>query len=386
MLPNRLARLRQALTGFAVCGACGHVTAAEWSIQPELQWRMDHDSNRRLAVNGEQPSDGSWLLLDSTFKRATETLAVDLHPHLEVQRFSGDSALDSQNGSLSGSLQRVGERTSYNLTGSYERASTLTTELADTGVVDASTRRNTASGSVGIAHDFSETRHLDLSGTYTDVRYPDGLRLGLVGYRYPSLTAHYTLGLSERTSLSAIAFGDRVTAPLTGYVSREVGVRLAGSHSFTMRIKWYASIGISQTQVLSETQHGYVWELRASRDSQLGQWGLSHNRSVQPSGRGVLVRRDDLAVSLSQSIAPKLYATLSVHDIRNANLASGPFLEVPRYFTGDAGLEWRLSTQWVVDLTGGMSEDRQPTNNEIARGWRAALNTRWTPAAWSSSR
>lgn len=367
-------------------GAGDLAAADEWSIAPVLDWRVDHDSNRSLSVSGERSSEGSFLSIDTLLQDATETGDMTLHPRIELDRFSGDASLDSNNGSLLASLQKHNEVSSFGVTAEYDHASTLITELIDTGIVDSSTRRDTASGGSTFGHQFSERQRLDLQANYTDVSFPGGRSVGLLGYRYPYVAATYTYGLSAATSLTASAYGDRVAAPVADYVSRDVGARFGFAHDFSERINITASAGISQTTIGSATRHGYVWQFLATRKTELGQWSLSQNRDVEPSGYGFLIRRDDSALSYEHGIAPNLSVTLSIHDVRNADLTTAfPISDDRHYFIGDGGFVWSFRQQWTLSATGGMSEAREP-NNRTARGWRSALAIHWTPVPWSVSR
>ncbi len=249
----------------AAWGACDLAAADEWSIAPVLDWRVDHDSNRSLSVSGERSSEGSFLSIDTILQDATETGDMTLHPRIELDRFSGDASLDSNNGSLLAALEKHNEVSSFGISAEYDHASTLITELIDTGIVDSATRRDTASGGITFGHQFSERQRVDLQGNYTDVSFPNGRSVGLLGYRYPYFAATYTYGLSAAASLTASGYGDRVTAPVADYVSRDIGARFGFTYAFSERINITASAGVSQTTIGAQTHHGYVWQFLATR-------------------------------------------------------------------------------------------------------------------------
>jgi hypothetical protein len=380
------ARVGLAFAALAACAACPPADAAQWSVEPQLALLVDYNSNLLLAASGQQASEGTTLSVDTTLKRVTDSTEMDLHPHLELQRFASDAALDADNGSVQGAYAAHDERSSFNLTGGYERISTLGSELADTGIIDTSTRRETTTAGLTLGHDVSERQHLDLQGSYTDVVYPGGEQVGLIGYRYPSASLTDTFTVSALTSLSAAVQADQLKAPVSGYEARDEGIRLTLTHSFSMLVKVAASAGVTATTVSNYTQHGSVWDLHATRNSELGEWDFDYSQTLQPSGRGYLVRRDATNLTLSQNVAPRLYATLTLQAIRNSNLSNGVFLDVPRYLASDAGFDWHLSEHVVVSVTAGLAEIREPVTYELARGWHCAVNTRWTPRPRSVSR
>jgi hypothetical protein len=311
---------------------------------------------------------------------------VVFQPKLALQRFSGNSALDSNNGSLLLSAQRQGELATVAASAQIARDSTLTTELLDTGIVNAATRQDTRSGSLSITRNLTESQQIQTDASWADVTYPGGLQFGLVGYRYPSIDLVYSIAITPRTTLSSIGFGSQSTAPLVHYESSDYGARLTIDHSLSLRMHITASLGASESRVRSVDDHGLVWSTRLTREDELNHWALSYERSVQPSGNGLLVNRDLATLSLARSVAPKLYATVAVTAVRNTDL--GPALQETnrRYFTGDAGLEWRESPEWVFSFTGGASDSHVTDPDQTARGWHTGLRINWSPQRWSASR
>lgn len=258
-----------ALAALAAAVGWRCAAAAQWSIEPQLGLLVNYNSNLLLTPTGELASEGTTVSVDATMKHVTDTSEMDLHPHLDLQRFAEQPSLNADNGSVQGSYTTQAERSSLSVSGGYEKASTLTTELTETGIVDTNTRRETTSAGLSLGRDFSERQHLDLQGSFVDVIYPNGEQVGLVGYRYPSVTLMDTFKFSELTSLAAAAVVDELTAPLTGYEAHDQGLRLMLKHSFSTRLNISATIGGTNTTVASVTQHGYVWDLHATYSSLL---------------------------------------------------------------------------------------------------------------------
>ena len=375
-----------ALAALAPLAACGVARAAQWSIEPQFGLLVNYNSNLLLAPTGELASEGTTLSVDATLKRDTGSMEMDLHPHLDLQRFANDPTLNANNGSLQGSYSTHSERSTFSLGAGYEKASTLVTELSSTGIIDANTRRETTSASVSLGRDFSETQHLDLQGTYANVVYPDGEQAGLVGYRYPVVSLTDTFTVSPRTSWSVGAQADQLKVPQTDYLANDQGLRLTLKHSFSALTSVAMAAGGTNTTVAGTSQHGYVWDLHGTHNSLLTQWDVDISQTLQPSGRGYLVRRNSVSVSASQNVAPRLYATMNLQFVRNSEVAGGPFLDVPRYFSGDAGFDYHVAEHIVVSVTGGYTELEEPGSYQHARGWRAGVNTRWTPVPLTTSR
>lgn len=375
-----------ALAALGALAACGPARAAQWSIEPQLALLVGYNSNLLLQPTHEQASAETFLDLDATLKHVTDRTELDLHPHIELQRFPNYSQLNANNGSIQGAFTTQQERSSFNLTGGYEDLSTFTSEPSSTGIIAVGVRRETTSAGVTVGRDFTERQHVDLQGNFTDVVYPGGEPVGLVGYRYPTVTLSDTFKLSELSTFTAGVTVDELNSPLTNYEAHDQGLRFSFSHTFSPQYSASAAVGGTNTTVAGVTQHGYVWDVHGTHNSLLTQWDADYSQTLQPSGRGYLVRRDAATLSVAQNVSARFYATLSLQFVRNHEVAGGPFYDVPRYFAGDAGFDWHVSEHVVVSVTGGYTELEEPANYELAKGWHTFVNTRWTPTPASVSR
>jgi hypothetical protein len=386
---SRSSWLGHAFLGFAAYCVCNTASAAQWSMQPTVQLYFDHDSNRLLTPVNEESDDAEWLTIDALLKRASETGEVDVHPQIQIQRFSGDTALDSNNGSLQLSALKNGEIFSYTASAGYTDRSTYISELENTGVIDTSTRQEAANANAGIADQFTERQRVGLQATYVDVKYPEGEPVGLVGYRDPGISMTYTYGLSPETSLSASAFGSRATAPDIGFSSRDVGARFAWAYIYSPTTNISASVGVSRANVESQESTGSLWALQGTHHSELTQWTFSFTRDVVPSGFGLLIRRDELDLSLIQKISQHLDATVLLLAAHNSDLLSTFAEDDRRYFSGAAGIDWHTAPQWTLSFKVRASESRIPSNVErfqLASGWQSIVSLLWSPLPWTKSR
>jgi len=375
-----------ALAALAALEVGAPARAAQWSIEPQLAVLVGYNSNLLLAPSDQHASAETFLDLDAILKHVTERTELDLHPHIELQRFPSYAELNANNGSIQGSFNTQQERTLFNLSGGYESISTFTSEPSSTGIIAVGIRRETTSAGLTLGRDFTERQHVELQGNFTDVIYPGGEPVGLVGYRYPSVSLSNTIKISELSTLTAGVSADQLKAPLTGYEARDQGLRFSYKRTFSPQYNVAVAAGGTNTTVAGVSQHGYVWDLHGTRNSLLTQWDADYSQTLTPSGRGYLVRRDAATLSVAQSVSARLYATLSAQYVRNREVAGGPFLDVPRYFTGDAGIDWHASEHVVVSVTAGYTQLEEPVSYQLASGWHTFVNTRWTPAPTSVSR
>jgi hypothetical protein len=375
-----------ALAALAALAASAPAPAAQWSIEPQFALLVGYNSNLLLAPSGAQASAETFLDLDAILKHVTERTELDLHPHIELQRFPNYSQLNANNGSIQGSFNTQQERSSFGLTGGYESVSTFTSEPSSTGIIAVGIRRETTSAGVTLGRDFTERQHVELQGNFSEVVYPGGERVGLVGYRYPSATLSDTFKLSELSNFSAGATVDEYKAPLTGYEAHDQGLRFSFKHTFSAQYSASLAAGGTNTTVAGVTQHGYVWDLHATRNSLLTQWDVDYSQTLQPSGRGYIVRRDAATLTVAQNVSELVYATLTLQYVHNQQVAGGPFEDVPHYFTSDAGFDWHVREHIVVSVAGGYTQVEEAITGQQVRGWHATVNARWTPVPRSVSR
>src|SRR5262252_2928048 len=132
------------LAALVALAACAHVCAAQWSIEPQFGLLVGYNSNLLLAPTGQKASGEIFLDLDATLKRVTAQTELDLHPHIELQRFPSYAALDANNGSIQAAITTKQERSSFSLTGSYESTSTFSSGPSSTGIIEVNIRREAA--------------------------------------------------------------------------------------------------------------------------------------------------------------------------------------------------------------------------------------------------
>ena len=383
-----LTPLRHAFAFLATCTACELAHGAEWSAQPAMWLYLDYDTNRRLAPagQGEVPDDAGYMTLDMLLQSLTETDELDIHPQIQFQRFTRDDALDADNGFLQLAATHRAEKWSVVTKAAYSRESTLITELASTGIIDANSRQDSLSGEVTATGQLSERQSLSADVSYADTTYPGGLAAGLVGYRYSSGSLSYAYAYSPLTTVSLVGFGSDLSSEI-GTASDDSGARLQVVHSFSSLLSMTVALGASRARVEGSSGSGAVWDFELTRriDSE-GKWNFSVTRDVEPNGRGLLIDHEEADLSLTRAMAPHLFFTATATAIRNADLIASLSFDDRRYYAGALGLEWHPRALWQVNFIGGYSQATEPQPYQFAHGWRSAITVRWTPHRWAVSR
>ena len=391
-------------------GGGAHLWAAEWSAQPSVSWTTDYDSDRSLS--GRSPGSESAVIYgDLKLQRASENLQIVLEPKYDLRRYSQPTWGPGSDRSLAVSLNWKGERTGLALSGSISNATTLTTEVLESGIINGDIRRRLEQLNAQWSWSRTELHQFFLQAGYTNVGYIDSpyvlesptgsLVPELPGYKYSTGSLGERFFMSERTTLSVSAFGDALQSPIPGNSSHEEGLQVEYSTSYSERFSLDASVGESRrtlgvesrdaanssiVSTRAQSSNGTNASVLVTRAFELGNATLNYTRSLTPYGTGILVQRQQLAASLTRSLATDLDATFSVIRVQNSQSTVRLGLDRAYYDNAVAGLAWRFGESWTVAPTVTTSWTRAIGSNLPVHEWRAALSMTWQPLASTRSR
>ena len=355
---------------------------AEWSMVPTFTVGNADDSNRALA-SPALPADGTWLFSNVQFQRTTEVTQITITPQVNWQHFDSRYYSDITDRDLSGAFLWTQERGTLNISASRFDDSTLTTELTETGIASTDVNRLTDQASLSWNYGLTERRAFVLQAGYVDVSYygrETGLLSLLEGYRYSSASAGEQFTFSERTSLTASAFGDELIAPLSINNSHEEGGELQLVHKFSERTQLSVTAGGSARSLEGSRNTGTVAIVDFSHSSELGSVALDYSRQLVPYGTGVLAQRQQITLSGTYNLSEKIDVSTSV--LRIDNNESVVYLRLDRRsYTGVSfGLDWRPLETWKLRLEGGTIHTQTYDVVSIpVTEWRVGLSLTWTP-------
>jgi hypothetical protein len=359
--------------------------AAEWSLAPTVNWVMDHDSNRRLSADGSE-GQGAFLQFDALMQRATARTSLGLRPQIELQRYSNDSASDSDNQRLLAFGSWRDERTQIDAYAQYADESTLVTELTETGIIDGDTQRELMSAGADWSRQISANHQLSARVAYQDIGYRgDDVSL-LSGYRYASAALTERARLSPRTAVSLSIFSSRLRPGSFGESSREAGLSIAMDREISSRLASRVSVGYSERATAAGDDSGYVGELELTRRGVLGDWRLFATRSMSPSGRGLLVLRTSAGLAFERALSARWGVSVDAQGVRNEDVGENISGERYSYSGITTGLEWQGSRTWRLGFETGFNVAQDRSGSESHQGWRAAVRFVWTPRRFSISR
>ncbi len=371
----------------ATLGLLSNVSAiaAQWTASPSFSWSADDNDNRRLDFV-KRPSRALQLSGAAELRAAMETLDISVTPSVRFSRYDGDSALNSTDVGLALSANKIGEVSRFNFQASESRDSTLTSELRDTGIIEGRQQRETVAVGLGATHVFSPTIMLTGAAGWQRIRYDNAAASGLVDYRYPYASAALSWQTSALWRLSLRAEGTQLEAPTIGLTSRNQSLRMLADWRPSERLSFGLAFGESATKARRASDRGLIYSASLKWSGLLTEVSVTAGRDVAPTGRGVLVTRDEASMSVSRQLSPRLALGANASFNRNEDLLFGILRNNRRYWSADSSLSWRVTE--TCTLTGKLSLGRAaidlPSLTANSRG--ASLLVSWTPKPWTLSR
>jgi len=360
------------------------VRAAAWSIAPTFTVGVADDNNQALS-SPATPADSTWLFSNVQFQRATETTQLTITPQVNWQHFDTKEFGNITSRDVSGTFFWAQERGTLNLTASRFDDSTLTTELTETGIASSDVSRLTEQASLSWNHGLAETRAFVLQAGYIDTSYygrETGFLSLLEGYRYPSASAGEQFTLSERTTLTASAYGDELIAPLSINDSHEEGGELQLMHNFSERTRLSVTAGGSARSLEGSRSAGEVALVDFTHSSELGSVALDYSDQLVPYGTGVLAQRQQITLSGTYNLTEKVDVGASLLRIDNSQSVVYLHLDRRSYTGATFGLDWRPLETWKWRLEGATTRTQTFDTVSIpVTERRVDITLTWTPYA-----
>lgn len=368
-----------------VVACAGTARGGEWSVTPEFSWLADHNSNR--ALREDTPASSSLgASIDFTLARRSENSSFEVRPHYRLQRFEDHLYPNVDDKQLAALARWTFESSALDLDAQAAEESTLTTELAETGLVRADSNRRTYATGLGWRYDSSENRQFSLSVSYQDVDYTGAYEDILTGYRYASANVGESFTLSPRVALSVNAFGSQLRNGVRDSTSNEHGVSLGMQYAWTERTTMSASFGVSREVTGGDEKSGTTRDFSLEHKSELLVWSLSYSHRLQPYGTGVLAEHDSAQLQMVRALSPRFSALLRGGYSRNDDDGFGFTFDSRSYRFGESEIRWQVRETLGVSLSTGYSNAKQDatffSRAEDASGWSVAFRTRWAPRAY----
>lgn len=359
---------------------CQQALAAEWRIAPSAYIGTSYADNPRLMVEGGDAAAGAVGEFKTAIQLLTERSDFSLTPRWRSARYDQDESLDSDDQFVNARYQWISERSQWSSDIGLTRDTTLTSEIGLTGLVQSNRRHQAISVSAGPTFMVSERISAGGQLYSVDNSYEDSEGTGLVDYAYRAVSLFGSYAMSERSSLMLTASGGQLTAEgfLGGIATRDSSLKLTWRYQPWDLWQLLVSAGPSYADSDTGSASGQLLEFEAHRRGDLWNFSTVAGRSLTPTGRGVLMRRDRVSLNGKRSLAERFDVSVSAQWIRSEDL---PQLGANTYYIDYGRLDvtgyWRVGQNWSVALQlSGLTQERE-SSTQRAEGYRALLSMVW---------
>jgi hypothetical protein len=357
-----IGRYGRRIAAIAIC--CGLPLssgfAADWQLGASLTEEFVYDDNIRLETGSPDAVWGLSTKPQVSIEGRSPRFDLGFSGGLDYSFFEGQDDLDSfdQNAGVNATLRQ--QRGVLGFNGTFQRATTRTTEVDDTGsaLSDAVrlsfsagpswSYRVTPSDQVGLRAGFSyvtfDTSSLNDYNNYSagpfwshQLTQKDAIKLSATYSRFERRSG---LDLKSDTASGSAELSHRFTPRLDGFVNA------GGNYVRTMEDVFNGVTIVSRTDESAGVSAGAGLTLKSDRASVTA----AYSRGVTPSGSGRLQQRDSVNLSGQYKVSPMITANLATSFILQDAVDDG--VDTKREFiSASPGITWNIHRDWDLRMS-----------------------------------
>ena len=333
--------------------------------------REEYNDNILLTTLPHNAVWGTILTPSLTLSRSSEVSQTSASARLNFNRYAGESGLDRNDQYFALSSNYKTERDIWAGDASYTRDSTLTSELNQTGIVQARTQRNLLTLAPSWTRMLSERNSLKLGYEYDQASY-DGSSVGLINYSNQSAQASWLYQLSESDLVNMTASYSRFQTADGNHKADTAGIQGGLTHSFSETLKGSVLMGLNRThsiinspaqvlvigpfilhlpaQTVSSTDVVPVLNATLEKQFETTTVNVSASRTLNPTGNGVLAETDRLGLGVSRKFSETLSGSVNGSAYRSRYIGNAAVASAnSRYYELALNLNWHMNERWVLD-------------------------------------
>ncbi len=345
----------------------GGALAADWTIGGRVQERIEFDDNIRLVTENKEQAFGSTTTLDLNVVARTPASALNVTVGLGKTVFIGAEGSDSFDQRLAAGGQHRTQRVTLSANAGFDRETTRTSEIIDTGRTDVDEERISLTLGASVAYRASELDSITLSSNFSDVSFDSGsgeltdFRTygGGVSWSRP-LTARIALNVSLTASRFETRSGRQVE-------SNSYGVDIGLTRALLENLQWAGSTGV--TRVSTDSQELVGGSLVSRQSTSTGfntDSGVSYTferttiradvaTGFSPSARGELVERDTVGAGVDHRLTPRITLFVSGSFQRNTSQrdtsTTSDTTGDRTFWSVEPGVRWAFLPDWTASAS-----------------------------------
>jgi hypothetical protein len=360
----------------ALCWALAAVIPAvgayanEWTAEGSASLTGTFDDNIRLSATNSQSVFGAIFAPYLAVHGRSPLWDMKFMADLSISQYTEDSNLNSEDPRLRLDARYKTQLGLLRLEGEASRASTLVTEVADTGNFTTTTQRNLIRLAPSWSYSVTELDTISIGAGWTEVDYESN---ALNDYRsfnaYTAWARQVTQADVVSLSLSGSHF---ISDSVVELQSSSVTAQVIWDHAFSDRLSTSVAAGPQyyMTDVLvpggglmTDEESAVGYSANASVDYQLSELtsvGASIGHKIEPTSSGSPLQRTRLEISARHQFQPRLSGSVRAFVQQDSNPTDDSAASRDRnYFSIEPRLTWEVAEDW--DLTGAYRFRTQDT-------------------------
>jgi hypothetical protein len=384
--------------------------AAEWRFDPILRLAWDYDDNATLAWRTDEEESINGFMGEASFevRNVGERGTFMVRPLLRSRQYDSNLNRDADDQFLNMQAAWRGVRNDFRINGVYAREAVRTAELADAGLdteIDPEEISDDETGRVGGRErrsrlrviprwtlQLSDVSALETDLIYLDVSYSDEEPASQTLFDFTdtrlrmAYRRNFSTATSGRISVFARDYGtERIGGDRTGY-----GFSAGFDRALSQTVQFRATVGLEQVELddpLPEISNdpNIVGDVSLIRSGETTRLIAQYRQRIAPSGRGELVRRDevnlrfvrDLNDRFSSGLGVRAYAINSVNALANNE---------QQYVQLRGLVTWRVSRTFSIEADYRYTVLDREIIGEGANSNRVTVWFSWRPNATGGGR
>lgn len=349
-------RMWLAMTLLAVQATAG---AGEFSSEARGSLVAERDDNPLLTSADHAASSLARASAALDMKYESETARMTLSPRLVSARYDDASELDYNAQYLDLNTSSQGQSFSPALQFSFANDTTLTSETAEAGIVQAIHKRRKWQANPSAVIELNEWVGLQLGLGFLDVDYQAGNAAGLYDYSQKSANLGLISELGQKDTLSLTLTGYTLRTPWVDQQTDYYSLNLAYDSELTEKSRFNASVGgykidfnldkVSGANKTNDT--GYTAQLSLAGQFEYASGNIVLARELNPGIRGNLTRQDKATLSLSRGLTESLGVNVNTGYVKVTELESRLKYQNRDYRNASLSLRWEATQQLSTSVT-----------------------------------
>ncbi len=362
---------------------------ASWQINPEADLELGYDDNARFTA---EDAESSWVsVARGAFRAARSTEVTDIGVAAEVNstRYGGVSDLNNSGGSVALDAVYSGERNRIRLETAIDTQSTLTSEVATSGLNQINNQQYRFAINPSWGYLISERAAIDLDFNYQDVWYQDVGLTPLYNYTAWAAAAGGSYRLTERTTIRGRLDYGHYQAEQVENKYDNIGAEFGATYLFSEKLTGGLLLGLRHSESSSASADGIIEDdtssgptfafYISSRFDNGGGVSLNAGRNLAPTGSGGVLDMTALSLNLDYPITERWLLSFDISGNKNREPSGEESRSVSSFAGTSLGVGYVLHPDWTLSASYRYRWQETADTPEAAQANAVFLTLAWSP-------